>query len=305
MRNRNLLGTLQLLLAAFIWGSAFVAQSEGMNHVGPLTFLSVRFILGGVILLPLIYIKRRAAKKHPDLQPPKNESLCYTLVGGVICGLLLTLASGLQQYGLLYTTVGKAGFITTLYVVFVPLCGLFLRKLPGINLWLAVLLATCGLYLLCMTEGFALSPGDALVFGCAIMYTAQILAVDHFVKRIDPIILSCTQFLTVGAVSIIPALVIERPSVSSILAAWLPILYAGLLSSGVAFTLQVVAQRYTDPTLASITMSFESVFAVLSGWVILGETLSTREIFGCVAMFVAIILAQLPSRWFSLRKATT
>ncbi len=303
MKNRNLLGTAQLLLAAFIWGSAFVAQSKGMDHVGPLTFASVRFLIGGIILIPIILIKNRSLKKKDESVFPKKADLGYTVLCGLFCGILLTVASVLQQYGLLYTTVGKSGFITTLYVIFVPIFGLFMKKKAGANLWIAVIIAVVGLYLLCMTEGLTLSAGDTLVFCCALAFTAQIVAVDVFVKRIDPILLSSMQFLTVGIVSGIPALIFETTSFSDLLSAALPILYAGVLSSGVAFTLQVVAQKYTEPTIAAITMSFESVFAALSGWVILNETLTLREGVGCAVMFSAIILAQLPPSIFKLKKS--
>lgn len=300
MRNQNLRGTLQLLLAAFIWGSAFVAQSEGMDYVGPLTFLSVRFFVGGIVLIPILLFKR--AKNNTDYKTAEKADLKYTLMGGVCCGILLTVASGLQQFGILYTTVSKAGFITTLYVIMVPLCGLFFGKRIGLGVWLSVFLATAGLYLLCMTEGLTLATGDFLVFLCAVAYTAQILAVDRFVGKIEPILLSCMQFLTVSIVSAVPAIVFEQPTLGSILSAWLPILYAGVLSSGVAFTLQVVAQRYTEPTIAAITMSFESVFAALSGCLLLSEQLTMRELIGCIIMFCAIILAQLPREWFGFKR---
>ncbi len=301
MRNKNLKGTLQLLLAAFIWGSAFVAQSEGMNFVGPMTFLSVRFFIGGIVLIPLLVFKRALAKRRAEYRSFEKSDIKYTLVGGIGCGILLTVASGLQQFGIIYTTVSKAGFITTLYVVMVPLCGLFLKKRVGLGVWMSVFLATAGLYLLCMTEGLTLSLGDFLVFLCALAYTAQILAVDRFVGKIEPVLLSCIQFLTVGVLSGIPALVLEQPTVEAVISAWLPILYAGVLSSGVAFTLQVVAQRYTEPTIAAITMSFESVFAALCGWALLSEKLTLREGIGCAVMFCAIILAQLPKEWFKIK----
>lgn len=298
MKNKNILGTLQLLLAAFIWGSAFVAQSAGMDHVGPLTFLSVRFTIGGVVLLPLILIRNRTQKKKADFKPQDNKTL---LKGGIICGIFLTIAATFQQYGILYTTVGKAGFITTLYVILVPLCGMFFKKFPTINIWIAVIIATFGLYLLCMTGSFALSLGDTLVLICALCYTAHILVVGHYSDKTDPIKLSCIQFLTVGLLTALPAILLETVSIASIIDAWLPILYAGVLSSGVAFTLQVVAQQYTEPTVAAITMSFESVFAVLSGCVVLNQIPTGREVLGCAIMFFAIILAQLPKKLFKIR----
>ncbi len=294
MRNRNLLGTIELLIATFIWGSTFVAQSTGMDYVGPFTFLFVRFIIGAVVLLPLIAVRNAAAKRSAAYRPANNDNK-KLVIGGIICGCFLFVAAALQQFGIIYTTVGKAGFITTLYVIFVPIFGLFLGKRPAVNVWVSVVLAVAGLYLLCMTEGLTLSLGDTLVLLCAFCFTGHIMAVDKVVTYVDPIKLSFMQFLTVGVLSFVPAIIFEKPSIESILAAWLPILYAGLLSSGVAYTLQVVAQRHTEPTIASITMSFESVFAVVSGFVILGETISPREGLGCVVMLAAIILAQLPS----------
>lgn len=295
MRNRNLLGTIELLIATFIWGSTFVAQSAGMDYVGPFTFLFVRFIIGAVVLLPLIAVRNAAAKRSAAYRPTAAPDKKKLIVGGIVCGCFLFVAAALQQFGIIYTTVGKAGFITTLYVIFVPLFGLFLGKRPSANVWISVVLAVAGLYLLCMTEGLTLSLGDTLVLLCALCFTGHIMAVDKVVTFVDPIKLSFMQFLTVGILSFVPAIIFEKPSIENILAAWLPILYAGLLSSGVAYTLQVVAQRHTEPTIASITMSFESVFAVVSGFVILGETISPREGLGCVVMLTAIILAQLPS----------
>lgn len=299
MKNKSLLGTLELLLAAFIWGSAFVAQSAGMDHVGPLTFMSVRFTIGGIVLLPLILFRNRKERQALNFNPKDQKSLW---IGGIICGIVLTVAAAFQQYGILYTTVGKAGFITTLYVIFVPLCGMFFKKFPKANIWVAVIIATVGLYLLCMTESFALSLGDTLVLMCALCYTAHILVVGHFSDKTDPIKLSCIQFLVVGFVSALPAILLEPINLRDILSAWLPILYAGVLSSGVAFTLQVVAQRHTEPTIAAITMSFESVFAVLSGCVVLNQIPTSREIWGCAIMFFAIILAQIDPKLFKLKK---
>ncbi|MBQ5910420.1 MAG: DMT family transporter [Clostridia bacterium] len=302
MSNGNLKGTLILLLTALIWGSAFVAQTDGMNYVGPLTFLSVRFLLGGIVLLPIIIYKRKKSAE-PDLSgTPLSTEIKRALPGSVFCGLFLGIASALQQYGLLFTSVSKAGFITTLYVIFVPLFSLFLKKKLGINLWVAVLLATVGLYMLCMNGTAAFSLGDTLVFVCAVFYALQIMAIDKYVKGTDPMLLSAIQFLTVGLLSLLPAIIIEQPTPSGLLAAWFPIVYAGVFSSGVAYTLQVVAQKYAAPTVAAITMSFESVFAVLSAAVLLGERLTFKEGVGCVIMFCAIILAQLPSELIFSKK---
>lgn len=295
MSNKNLTGTLILLLTAFIWGSAFVAQANGMNYVGPLTFLSTRFLLGGFVLFPVIILVRKFGQKNNAGSVPFKSELKGTLFGGIFCGILLGIASALQQYGLIYTTVSKAGFITTLYVIFVPLFSLFVGKKLGLSLWVAVALATVGLYLLCMSESLSLSLGDTLVFICGIFYALQIMAVDKYAKKSEPVLLSSIQFLTVGVIAFLPALVIEQPSLSSLINAMFPIAYAGILSSGVAYTLQVFAQKYADPTVAAITMSFESVFAVLSAAVLLNERLSFKEGLGCIVMFAAIILAQIPT----------
>ncbi|MBP3390129.1 MAG: DMT family transporter [Clostridia bacterium] len=300
--NNNLKGTLILLLTAFIWGSAFVAQTDGMNYVGPLTFLSARFLLGGIVLCPVIFCMRRFAKLKDAAAIPFSAELKKALPGGVFCGLLLGIASALQQYGLLFTSVSKAGFITTLYVIFVPIFSLFAKKKLGANLWLAVALATVGLYLLCVNGQAAFSLGDSLVFVCAVFYALQIMAIDKFVGSTEPILLSSIQFLTVGIVSALPAVIIEQPSITALATAWFPIAYAGVLSSGVAYTLQVVAQKFADPTVAAITMSFESVFAVLSAAVLLSERLSLKEGMGCIIMFGAIILAQIPSGFFKPKK---
>lgn len=301
MNNKNLKGTLILLLTAFIWGSAFVAQTDGMNYVGPLTFLSTRFLLGGLVLCPVIFFMRRFAEKDVSVALPFSAELKKALPGGIFCGLLLGVASTLQQYGLLFTSVSKAGFITTLYVIFVPIFSLFAKKKLGANLWIAVLLATFGLYLLCINKAASFSLGDTLVFVCAVFYALQIMAIDKYVGSTEPILLSAIQFLTVGAVSIIPAIIIEQPNLEALANAWFPIAYAGVLSSGVAYTLQVIAQKFADPTVAAITMSFESVFAVLSAAVLLQERLSVKEGFGCIIMFCAIILAQLPSGFLKLK----
>ena len=302
MKNRNLTGTLILLLTAFIWGNAFVAQSDGMNYVGPLTFMSSRFLLGGVVLIPVIvFIRKKPSSTVKTFTAFKFE-LKGALLGGVLCGILLGVASALQQYGLLFTSVSKAGFITTLYVIFVPIFSVFARKHQGINIWVAVIFATVGLYLLCINESASLSFGDTLVFICSIFYALQIMAVDKFVGKTEPVLLSAIQFLTVGVLSLIPALIFEAPSLSALADAFLPIAYAGIMSSGVAYTLQVFAQKFADPAVAAITMSFESVFAVLAAAVLLHERLSLKEGIGCLIMFLAIILAQLPQELFSFKR---
>lgn len=293
-KNKNLLGTAQLMLAAFIWGSAFVAQSAGMEHNGPFTFASVRFLIGGIVLLPVIFFKDLFEKKRQAYRPVQKCSFKKLFVSGIVCGAFLFVASNLQQIGIKYTTVGKAGFITTLYVILVPVCGLLFKDRPSLNVWISVGLALVGLYMLCMSESLSISLGDGLVLLCAIVYTGHIIALGKVSPEVDPIKLSCIQFLFVGAATAIPAFIFETPDLGNVVKAWLPIAYAGVLSSGVAFTLQAVAQKHTEATIAAITMSFESVFAVLSGAVVLQQVPTLREGIGCIIMFAAIILAQIP-----------
>lgn len=217
-------------------------------------------------------------------------------LGGICCGLALFIASNLQQFGIKYTTVGKAGFITAMYIIIVPVMGIFLKKTVGTKVWISVVLGVIGLYLLCITEGFSLGFGDILVLLCAICFAVHILIIDYFSPKVDGVRMSCIQFFTCGILSGIGMLLFEEPSIGAICQAWLPILYAGALSCGVAYTLQIIGQRDTDPTVASLILSLESVISVLAGWVLLGQKLSVRELSGCVLMFAAIILAQLPEQ---------
>lgn len=275
-----------LLLTAFIWGCAFVAQSAGMKYVGPFTFTAIRSYLGGLVLLPLIYF-------FDHTMNFKNKKLW---VGGIACGIVLGIASDLQQIGIQYTTVGKAGFITALYIIIVPFLGVFLGKKLSPKIGVSVILAVIGLYLLCMTNSFSLSHGDLLVFLCAFVFAIHILVIDHYSPLVDGVKMSCIQFFTCAIMNTIPMLLFEDVTVSHILAGGAPILYAGLLSSGVGYTLQIIGQKDMNPTVASILLSMESVFSVLAGWVILGQNLSLKETIGCILMFVAIILAQLPDK---------
>ena len=218
------------------------------------------------------------------------------LIGGICCGLALGVASCLQQIGIQHTTVGKAGFITTFYIIIVPIIGLFFKKRCGLNVWAGVVLALAGLYFLCITEGFSIGYGDTMVFLCALAFSVHILVIDHFTELVDGVKMSCIQFFVAAIVSGVGMLVMEQPDIHNILAAWLPILYAGALSSGVGYTLQIIGQKGMNPTIASLILSLESVISVLAGMVILDEQLSSREILGCVLMFIAIVLAQLPEK---------
>lgn len=294
MNKKTLFANLGLLLAAFLWGSTFIAQSEGVKLVDTFTYQSMRSLIGGTVLLPVIFIRDRAARKKPDYTPGSQKDRKLLLTAGVCCGIALTVAACLQQTGIKYTTVGKSGFITALYVIFVPIAGLFFKKRVRPVVWLSVLLAAVGMYLLCMTESFSLSIGDTYVLACALCFTAHIMVIDHFDRYCDPVKMSCIQFFTSGIISGVLMFIFEKPDINAILSAWLPIAYAGVLSSGVAYTLQVVCQKNTEPTVASLLMSLESVFAVLCAAVVLGEIPTPREAAGCVIMFAAIILAQLP-----------
>lgn len=286
MKKTQVGNSLLLLLTATIWGSAFVAQSVGMEHVGPFTFTFARSIIGGVVLLPCILLLGKWKRGFAT----KTE-----WIGGICCGIALCVASNFQQVGIQFTTVGKAGFITALYVVLVPIFGLFLKKRVPALIWGCVALSVVGLYLLCMPAGaFTLALGDLLVLICAVLFSVHILVIDYFSPKGDGVVISCIQFFTCGILSGIPMLFMENPSIGNMMDAKWSILYAGVLSSGVAYTLQVVAQKNVNPTIASLIMCLESVVAVLAGWIVLGQDMSSREILGCVLMFVAIVLAQLP-----------
>lgn len=287
MKTGQMRNSLLLLLTAFIWGAAFVAQSVGGEAVGCFTFNGVRSLIGALVLLPVIWL----------MDAKKKEDQKTLITGGICCGVMLCIASNFQQFGISFTTVGKAGFITAMYILIVPILGLFMKKKPGLQVWLGVVLAVMGLYLLCMTsESFSLSKGDFLVLICAGFFSLHILIIDYFSPKVDGVRMSCIQFLVCGILSMVMAFIFETPEVSVILSGWLPILYAGVLSCGVAYTLQIVGQKNMDPTVASLILSLESVFSVLAGWLILNQTLSLRELSGCVLMFLAIILAQLPQK---------
>ena len=291
MKKTQLLHSLLLLLTAVIWGVAFVAQSAGMDHVGPYTFNCARSLLGGLVLLPVLAARRRGETR--SLSRRERRTL---LAGGAMCGVALFMASSLQQIGIQYTSVGKAGFITACYIVLVPLLGLLLGKRCSLSVAAAVGMALVGLYLLCVTETLSVGLGDLLMLGCALMFSVHILVIDFFAPRADGVALSCIQFFVCALLSAVPALALERPSLAGLAAAWAPVLYAGVLSSGVGYTLQMVGQRGMNPTVASLILSLESCVSVLAGWLLAGERLTGRELAGCAVMFAAIVLAQLPPR---------
>lgn len=299
--------SLLLFLTAVIWGVAFVAQSAGMDYVGPFTYNGVRCILGGLVLLPCIVLLDRlqggrkevqetTAKRQPQTTDAAARKGRTLFAGGLCCGVILFVASSLQQLGIQYTSVGKAGFLTAMYILLVPVMGLFVHKKVGVKVWIGVIFAVCGLYLLCMTNGFRLERGDALVLACAVVFSLHILVIDYFSPKVDGVRMSCIQFWVCGILSLICSLLFEQPDVSSILAAWQPICYGGIMSCGVAYTLQIVGQKDMNPTVASLILSLESVVSVVAGFLILHQTMSRRELLGCCLMIVAIVLAQLPDR---------
>ncbi len=293
-----------LLLTAAIWGVAFVAQSVGMDYVGPFTFNAVRSLIGGIVLIPCIALLKRINAGSKDAaetagraagDPSGQRKLLLT--GGVACGVLLCIASNLQQFGIMYTSVGKSGFITAMYIVLVPVFGIFLKKKVGMKIWCSVAIAVGGLYLLCMTDnGFSIQKGDLLLLLCAVVFSFHILTIDYFSPKVDGVKMSCIQFFTCGILSMVCMFLFEQPQIGAILQAWMPILYAGVMSCGVAYTLQIVGQKGMNPTVASLILSMESVISVIAGWLILHQKLSGRELLGCVLMFAAIILVQLPER---------
>ncbi len=297
MKIRN---SILLILTAFIWGVAFVAQQEGGEMVGPYSFNGIRSFMGGLVLLPILAVMGRKGKE-------KKSDKRTLILGGCLCGCILFAASTVQQLGIYYGSgVGKAGFLTSCYILIVPILGLFLKKRCGINIWIGVLLALVGLYLLCIKGSFMLEVADILLMICALLFALHILVIDYFSPKVNGVAMSCIQFFVCGFLSLFPIFFGDMGSslegiqnwVQPLTTweAWLPILYGGVMSCGVAYTLQIVGQNGVNPTIASLLMSLESVFSVLAGWVLLGEALEWKELLGCGLIFAAIILAQLPSR---------
>ena len=316
MNKKSLRGSLLLLLGSVVWGAAFVAQRVGMDHLGPFSFNGIRMLLAGVVMIPVTaLIERKNAlrnrqsdstaelmdRREDETQrvDPKDQRRA-----GLLCGFMLFAASSLQQMGLVTTTAGKAGFITALYVVLVPVAAwLLFKKNPGRIIWLGVALAVFALYLLCMPAGgFSLQSGDLLLLGCAACYTVQILCVDYYAPKVSGVRLARDEFLITGVLSMLIAVFTETITWEGIREALIPILYSGIMSGAAGFTLQIIGQRYTDPTIASLLMCLESVFAVLTGAIVLGEKMTVRETAGCILMFSAVILAQLSPVISSLRR---
>ncbi len=298
--NRRMRANLLLLLTAMIWGCAFVAQDVAADVLQPMSFNGSRMLLAAVTLLPVCFLGDRRAMKSgsgmawKQMDSSQRKTL---LLGGACCGVMLALGSIFQQLGLtLGAGAGKAGFITALYIVLVPLSGLFIGRRLRWSVWAAVGLSVVGLYLLCMQGSFTMDPGDGMLIICAACFCGHILVVDFFSRRTECVKMSCIQFFTTTLICLAGAFLFEQPTWENVLACAIPLIYAGVFSGGVGYTLQILAQRDAEPTVASLLMSLESVFAVLSGWVILGDALSMRELFGCLMMMVGIVLAQLPEK---------
>lgn len=294
----RLLYSFLLLSAAFIWGMAFISQSKGMDYMGPLTFNGARSLIGAMVLALYILLTGRVTGEKR-----RNTDWKVTFQAGCCCGLALTAASTLQQFGIQYTTVGKAGFITTLYIIFVPIAGIFFRRKASWKVWAGAIMAAAGMYLLCMTESFLLGTGDILVFFCAVVFTVHILLIDFFSPKVDGVIVSCIQFTVCGILCTGGALLWEQPSLGQLLDGAGALAYAGVLSCGVAYTLQIVGQKGMDnPTVAALLLSLESVFAAISAWIAYeigflktDQTMTGRQLLGCVLVFSAVILVQLPT----------
>lgn len=295
--KNQLTGSLLLLICAFIWGSAFVAQTTGAEHVGPFTFIYLRSFLGGIVLLPVIFVMGKIKSKNSAEEENRKGSKKALLIGGIACGTALCFASVFQQAGIdKGTDPGKAGFITALYILLVPLSSLFMKKRVRPIIWPCIAASVAALYLLCVTESNSVELSDLLVLICAALYTVHILVIDRVSPYVDGVKLSCIQFFVAAVISLVPALIYEGFDLQAIIAAMPSVAYAGIMSSGVAYTLQILGQQKTEPALASMIMSLESVFAVLTSMVVLHLAPTPREAIGCVIMFIAIIVAQLPER---------
>ena len=295
------------MLTALVWGSAFVAQRKGGDAVGPFTFNGIRSLIGSAVLIPVILVLNRVKPSEKTPKTPVEKRILW--IGGICCGTVLFLASSAQQLGMyMGTSAGKAGFLTACYILLVPILSLFLKKKCGWNIWVGMGITVIGLYLLCMTDSLRFQASDLMVLLCALLFAIHILVIDYFSPLVDGVRLSCIQFLVCGILSMIPMFFVEmQHSLSGIMVwvqnlqsldAWIPILYAGILSCGVGYTLQIIGQNGLNPTLASMLMSLESVFSVLAGWLILQEKMGFRQLGGCALIFAAILLAQIPADKF-------
>lgn len=304
MNSLKIRNSLILILTALIWGVAFVAQSVGGDSLGPYTFNCIRSFIGALVLIPVIFI---FSKNSQSPFTSKNKQRKFLILGGLCCGACLFLGSTLQQLGLyLGASAGKAGFLTACYILLVPIIGLFFKNKCGINIWIGVVLTLIGLYMLCFDGSFSFKVADLLLLICALFFAIHILVINYFSPLVDGIKLSCIQFFVCGILGLIPMFFSEMghsfanigtwAKVFTSPSAWIPILYAGIMSCGVGYTGQIIGQKGMNPTVASLLLSLESVFSVLAGWIILGETMGLKQLCGCGLIFIAIVLAQLPTK---------
>lgn len=299
MHNSKLKGNLILLITAIVWGISFISQSTSMDHIKPSTFNGIRTMLGAIVLIPFVVSANLKNKKNNIKQTNADKKVL--IIGGILCGTALCIASTLQTYSMIGISGGKAAFLTANYIIFVPIISIFIGKRPPLKIIPVLIISMVGFYFLCMTKD-DLSVGlyDAVALICAVIFSLHILLVDYFSPKVEGVKLACLQFFVCGLINIIIMLVFEKPNIDQIMKCWFPIFYAGVFSCGVAYTLQIVGQKYTDPTSATLIMSLESVFAAIFGWLlppyIPEDIMNGREIFGCLLIFIAIILIQLPSR---------
>lgn len=302
MKNRKTFGNIILLLTSIIWGLAFVFQRTGMDSIEPITFNAARMAAASIFLVILAALFDIRKQKDPQSNTTDETEIVKktkrdTLIGGILCGLFLAASSTVQQMGIVHTSAGKAGFITAMYMLFVPIINLIIfRKKTGARVILAVILGLVGMYLLCVKEDFSLTSGDALILLCALLFSGHILCCDRFAPHCDPIKLSAIQFIVSSVICTVLAFVFESPSIEKLISATVPILYCGVVSGGIGYTLQIVGQKHTEPTVASLIMSLESVFAAIAGALMLHERMSTHELIGSAILFFAIILVQLPKK---------
>ena len=291
--EKKILGFFLLFLTALIWGVAFVAQSVGMDHIGPYTFNTGRLLLGTLVTMPWAIMELKKQKNVEEEKEVYIRKRNSSVIGAAFCAVVFFLAVNLQQFALIGSSVANVSFITTLYILIIPIIGMFLGKKHGLSIWIAIAIAVVGMYLLCIKEGLVLEMGDILAFICAVMFALQILIVDHYVPKSYVIVLSCTQNLFAGLISFVFMLIFEGVNLEGIKTAWLPLAYTGILSTGLAYTTQMLGQKYLKPTVASLIMSLESVIAAIAAWLIIGQALSLREMLGCALVFVGVIIAQI------------
>ena len=290
-----------LLITAVIWGLAFIAQKVGMDHIDPFTFCTLRCVIGGICLVICIYLMNNTGSRH--VVKHKEQGSKTLILGGVCCGVALFLGMSFQQLGIANTSVANAGFISALYIIIVPILGIFMKKKAGLNIWIGVVFALIGLGLLCFKGSIAISKADLLILISAFFYSLHIIVIDYFSPKVDGIKMSCIQFFVAALLNGIMMFVLEDPTIKGILSAWVPLLYVGIFSTGVGYTFQIIGQKHTDPTVASLLLSLESVFSVIMAWLILKETLTLQEFMGCTLVFASVILAQIPIKKFKKKQS--